>query len=187
MRNTFQWNIVWNLKVFTQENAFKKSPFCLCLNELILVFTPTCKDEDLLLVVRSSVCAVFSSDRSLSAASVRLCIWLEAEPRPCSLCCTRPDRRDTYGGKEEIVSQWWERALKVINSLAPGRWCSNLTCVISEHISWIKLMSTSCEIALRWMPQNTKDDKSILVHEMAWWHQATSHYLRQCWVNSMSP
>ena len=31
---------------------------------------------------------------------------------------------------------------------------------------WIKLMSTSCEIALRWMPQNTFDDKSTLVQVM---------------------
>ena len=40
-------------------------------------------------------------------------------------------------------------------------------------------MSASCEIALRWMPENTFDDKSTLVQVMAWCHQATSHY----WAN----
>ena len=37
------------------------------------------------------------------------------------------------------------------------------------------------------MPQNSFDDKSILVQVMAWCHQATSHYLSQCWPRSMLP
>ena len=53
------------------------------------------------------------------------------------------------------------------NSLAPGRYGSNFKIAIPEHMFWIKFMSTSWEIALRWMPQNTFDDKS-----MAWCHQA---------------
>ena len=47
-------------------------------------------------------------------------------------------------------------------------------------------MSTSCEIVLKWKPQNNFDEKSALVQVMAWWHQATSHYLNQCWPRSMS-
>ena len=31
------------------------------------------------------------------------------------------------------------------------------------------------------------DPHSILVRVMAWWCQATSHYLDQCWVNSRMP
>ena len=42
-----------------------------------------------------------------------------------------------------------------------------------------------CEIALRWMPQNTFDDKSALVHVMALCCQAISHYLSQCWPRSV--
>ena len=42
------------------------------------------------------------------------------------------------------------------------------------------------EIALRWMPQNTFDDKSTLVQVMAWWYQASGHYLSQCWPRSVS-
>ena len=37
------------------------------------------------------------------------------------------------------------------------------------------------------MPWGLTDDKSTLVQVMAWCHQATSHYLSQCWPSSMSP
>ena len=33
---------------------------------------------------------------------------------------------------------------------------------------WIILTGTSFEIGLRWMPQSTFDEKSILVQAMAW-------------------
>ena len=42
-------------------------------------------------------------------------------------------------------------------------------------------------MALRWMSTDLTDDKSTLVQVMAWSHQATSHYLSQCWPRSMSP
>ena len=45
----------------------------------------------------------------------------------------------------------------------------------------LRFMSTSCEITLRWIPQNTFDEKSALAQVMAWCHQATSYYLSQCW------
>ena len=48
-------------------------------------------------------------------------------------------------------------------------------------------MSTYCEIALRSMSQNTFDDKWALVQAMAWFHQAISHYMSQCWPRSKSP
>ena len=38
-----------------------------------------------------------------------------------------------------------------------------------------------CDIALIWMSLDFTDDQSILVQVMAWCHQATSHYLSQCW------
>ena len=41
--------------------------------------------------------------------------------------------------------------------------------------------------ALRWMTQDLIDDKSTLVQVMAWCRQATSHYLSQCWLSSLSP
>ena len=51
----------------------------------------------------------------------------------------------------------------------------------------IRFMSTSCEIALRWMPQKTSADKSPLVQVMAWCWQATSHYLNQWWPSFVLP
>ena len=36
------------------------------------------------------------------------------------------------------------------------------------------------------MPEELADNKSTLVQVMAWCHQATSHYLSQCWPRSTS-
>ena len=44
-----------------------------------------------------------------------------------------------------------------------------------------------CEIALRWLLLELADDKSTLVQVMAWCYQATSYYLSQCWLRSLSP
>ena len=74
-----------------------------------------------------------------------------------------------------------------VNSLAPGRCDGNFNSVISEQMLWIKFMSTSCETALRWMPQNIFDEKFRLIQVMAWCHKATDHYQSQCWPSFMSP
>ena len=56
------------------------------------------------------------------------------------------------------------------------------TCVFFKSIlQMISKLSTSWEICLRWVPQNPIIDKSTLVQVMAWWCQATSHYMSQCW------
>ena len=47
-------------------------------------------------------------------------------------------------------------------------------------------MAESCEITHKWMSLHLTDDQSILVPVMAWCCQATSHYLSQCWLSSMS-
>ena len=67
-----------------------------------------------------------------------------------------------------------------INSLPPRRCRCNLKLVILKLIS--KIDSISCKIALRWIPQDVSDDKSILVQVMSWCCQATSHYSSQCWL-----
>ena len=51
----------------------------------------------------------------------------------------------------------------------------------------IGIFRSSHDNALRWMTQDLADDKSSLVQVMAWCHQATSHYLSQCWLSSLSP
>ena len=52
-------------------------------------------------------------------------------------------------------------------------------------VLWIDIyLSTSCEIASRWISLNPID-VSTLVQAMAWCQQATSHYLSQCWPRSL--
>ena len=103
-----------------------------------------------------------------------------------------PPLRASYGVSFVNNCEKIERVITalhcIINSLAPGRCDCNLKSVISEHMLQIKFMSsTSVEIALRWMPQNTFDDKSTLVQVIAWWHQSTGLYMSQCWPRYMSP
>ena len=77
--------------------------------------------------------------------------------------------------------------IHVINALASGRFQFNSRYVIFKLTVVNGGWGISYEIALRWMPIDFTDDKSILVQVMAWCHQATSHYLSQCWPRSMSP
>ena len=49
--------------------------------------------------------------------------------------------------------------------LSYGKYGSNFKNVILKHILQIKVVSNSCEIALRKMNQNTYDGKSTLVPE----------------------
>ena len=58
-----------------------------------------------------------------------------------------------------------------INSLAAGWYGSNFNLMIFKLISGIDILSISCAIAIRWVPQDLTNDKSILVHVMAWCHQ----------------
>ena len=78
-------------------------------------------------------------------------------------------------------------SLKALNSLAPERRDCNLESVIFKLIWKIAILSSFCEISLRWMPPDLTDDKSTLGQVMAWCRQATSHYLNQCWQSSVMP
>ena len=51
----------------------------------------------------------------------------------------------------------------------------------------IDILRNSYEIVLRRIPTPPIHDKSTSVSVMAWYCQATSHYLTQCWPNSLSP
>ena len=48
-----------------------------------------------------------------------------------------------------------------------------------------KLMGISCEIALMWKPLDTCG-MSLLIRVMAWFRQATNHYMNQSWPRYMS-
>ena len=71
-----------------------------------------------------------------------------------------------------------------VNSLALGKCGCNLALVIFKLISQY-ILSIPCEIVLRWMPVDLIDNLSTLGQVMAWCHQATSHYLIQCWPRFM--
>ena len=75
---------------------------------------------------------------------------------------------------------------RYLNSLAPWRSGCDSKNGIFNLVSLIGIFR-SYDNALRWMPQDLNDDKSTLVQVMAWCHQATSHYLSQCWLSSLSP
>ena len=115
-------------------------------------------------------------------------------------CCLTP-----LHVKYEPFSQWWLgmdktwegtcNALMVatkptmffINSLTPRKFEWNFKYVIFKRILVIDGWCISSEIALIRMSFDLTDDKSTLVHVMAWCRQAASHYLNQCWPRSISP
>ena len=87
---------------------------------------------------------------------------------------------------------WWgslrfKRFLQSINSLAPGRSKYDSKSVIFNLVLLISIFRSSHDNVLRWMPQDLSDDKSTLIQVMAWCRQATSHYLSQCWLSSLTP
>ena len=74
----------------------------------------------------------------------------------------------------------------MFNSLAPGKFEGNFKHVIFKQILAIDGWCICCEIALIWM--SGLHWWSVNIGQvMAWCHQATSHYLSQCWPRSLSP
>ena len=74
-----------------------------------------------------------------------------------------------------------------VNSLAPRRSECDYKNRIFNLFLLVGIIRFSQDNALRWIPQDLTDDKSTLVQVMAWCHQATSHYLNQCWLSPLSP
>ena len=74
-----------------------------------------------------------------------------------------------------------------LNSLTPGRSECDSKNAIFNLVLLTGIFRSSYDNALRWMPQDLTDDKSTLVQVMAWCRQATSHYLKQRWLSSLSP
>ena len=126
-------------------------------------------------------------------ALVQIMAWGRLGDKPLSkpmmvgllthICLTRPKWVNKRGPRLPPSL----KNLLVLNSLVP-EWCgTSFKSAISEYVLWIQFISTSRKIAFRWMAENTFDDKSTLVQVMAWCHQATSHYLSQCWPRSVLP
>ena len=80
----------------------------------------------------------------------------------------------------------WVRA-EFLKSLGAGRCgCNSKSIIFKFPLQNINL-GTHCKIALMWMSWNVRNQKSTLVQVMSWCHQATSQYLSQCWLRSLSP
>ena len=74
-----------------------------------------------------------------------------------------------------------------IKPLAPGRSGFNFKSAIFNLVLLNGIFRSSYDNALRWMSWDLSEDNSTLVQIMAWWGQATNHYLSQCWPRSLSP
>ena len=75
----------------------------------------------------------------------------------------------------------------LINLLAPGRCSNDLKNIMLKLNTQSSSSVTCCGIALMWMPKNINNGKAKFLQIMAWYCQATSHYLSQCWLRSMTP
>ena len=72
-----------------------------------------------------------------------------------------------------------------LNTLAPGTCSCNSKLVMLKLLSMTDMLNISCGIALLRMPHVLTDVQSTLVQVMVWCHQATRHYLNQCWPSSI--
>ena len=97
-----------------------------------------------------------------------------------------PSKRWDNGDSWDLCNFHWSERVS-LNSLAPGRFVCDFENSISNLVSLIGILRSLYDNALRWMPQNITGDKSILGQVMAWYRQATSHSLSQCWPRCMSP
>ena len=82
---------------------------------------------------------------------------------------------------------YWDLLCSTFNSLTPGRSECDSKNVIFNLVLLIGFFRSSHDNAHQRMTQDLADDKSTLVQVMALCHQATSHYLSQCWLSSSSP
>ena len=81
---------------------------------------------------------------------------------------------------------------QVLDELGIGKWHGHIRSTILgslllEGISWVVILFTNYEISFKWMSQDFIDDKSTSVQVMAWYCEAASHYLIQCWRRSSTP
>ena len=77
-------------------------------------------------------------------------------------------------------------SLLLYKLIGPGRFEWSFRS-INFNLNWvIDDWTISCGISLRLLLLDPTDDKSTLFQVMTWCHQATNHYLSQCWPSRMS-
>ena len=156
----------------------KQRPFCLGLNVLKKQLCyPLCYQSISINGIDKQVCfphesipstLALSMSRSIRTCKFNLCFLAKT-------LCIKGEFLATF----KKITYWTFCQL-----IGPLR---DLNEMIFEPISVTVGCSISCEIVPRWLSLDLTDDKSSLVQVMAWCHQATSHYLSQCWPRSLSP
>ena len=86
-----------------------------------------------------------------------------------------------------ISKCWYLWQVNYINSLTSWRCGSSFKGIIFKLIIQNNGLGTNNEIAFVKITKNLTNEMSSLVQAVAWCHQATRHYLSQCWPRSMSP
>ena len=90
-----------------------------------------------------------------------------------TLCHSRCIKSIPNGSKQLLSAHDFLHILSpCVNSLAPGRCGCNFKNIIFQLVSWTDTLSATSKIIVRWMPQNSTDEKSTLL---------------QCWPRSLSP
>ena len=101
------------------------------------------------------------------------------------LTITGSDNGLAPGRRQAII--WTNAGILLIGPLGTNL-SENLIEILTFSFTKMRLKVSSA----KWRPfclgfNELTDDKSTLFQVMAWYCQATSHYLRQCWPKSMSP
>ena len=116
------------------------------------------------------------SDNGLSPSRRQAIIWTNAR-----ILLIGPLRKNF---SEILIGNQTFSLKKMHLKLSSAKWRLfhlGLNELIFKDISGMCILRISCEIAMKWMSQDMVYDKSTLVQVMVRCHQATKHYLRQCW------
>ena len=91
-------------------------------------------------------------------------------------------------GDKPLPDQWWLwHQMSLLGFSELTHWSlGDFDKIIFKLILVTDGCDISSEIDLRWTSLDLSD-KSTLDQVMAWCHQATSHYLNQCWPRSLLP
>ena len=82
---------------------------------------------------------------------------------------------------------WFMHYMWAFTHLPMGKVAKILKVKFSNSPYRILAWAFAVKLLLRWMPQNLMNERSTLVHIMAWCRQATSHYLNPCLPRFMLP
>ena len=169
--NKLKWNLHQNSYIFIQENAFENAVCKMGGHFVWASLHPRRCGSDF-----KSVISAHASDYRKTSNIRRTLVDNKIVDHSDVLILFILDSTSRFKGFDKDSRKTVRESFK----------CWGLVRLILETWRYV-FVSTSCEIASRWMLQNISDDKTTLVQVMAWCRQATSYYLNQFWPRSMSP